>query len=102
MFNRYQTIPIQKDQASGSRFFANAVYPDIEVSDNDLYVITTLGDRLDVLSQSYYGDVDFWWVIASANSLTGDSLFPPVGVQLRIPTNLASIVNSYKQINYTR
>jgi len=102
MFNRYQTILIQKDPVSGSQFFSNAIYPDIPVTDDDAYVITTMGDRLDVMAQNYYNDVDFWWVIASANSLPGDSLFPPVGMQLRIPSNLVNIVNSYKQINSIR
>jgi len=61
-----------------------------------------MGDRLDIMAQNFYNDVDFWWIIASANSLTGDSLFPPVGMQLRIPANLVSIVNSYKKINSIR
>ena len=102
MFNRYQTISIQSDPVSGSQFFANAIYPDIPVTDDDAYVVTTMGDRLDIMAQNFYHDVDFWWIIDSANSLTGDSLFPPVGMQLRIPANLVSIVNSYKKINSIR
>jgi len=102
MFNRYQTISIQKDSVSGNQLFANVIYPDIPVTDDDVYVITTLGDRLDIMAQNFYKDVDFWWIIASANSLPGDSLFPPIGMQLRIPTNIVSIINSYKQINSIR
>jgi hypothetical protein len=102
MFNRYQNTNTQQASTTGSLFYVNSVYPDIPVSDNDNYVITTMGDRLDLLSQTYYGDVDFWWIIASANSLPGDSLFPTPGTQLRIPVDVLSIINSYKQINTVR
>jgi hypothetical protein len=80
----------------------NAIYPDIPLSNNDSYVITTLGDRLDLMALDFYGDTGYWWVIASANSLPGDSLFPPVGMQLRLPVNLSEIVNNYKSINIVR
>jgi hypothetical protein len=80
----------------------NAIYPDIPLSDNDSYVITTLGDRLDLMALDFYGDTGYWWVIASANSLPGDSLFPPVGMQLRLPVNLPSILTDYNQINIVR
>jgi hypothetical protein len=102
MFNRYQNILIKKRKSIGDQYYESNIYPDIEVTDNDNYIITTLGDRLDLLAQTYYNDVDFWWIIASANSLSGDSLYPPIGMQLRIPTDVIGIVNSYKQINAVR
>lgn len=102
MFNRYQNILISKVNDIGSQYHTNNIYPDIPVNDNDDYVITTLGDRLDLLAQTIYGDVDFWWIIASANSLTGDSLYPPIGIQLRIPTDIISIISEYRQINSVR
>jgi len=102
MFNRYQNTYATKSQSTGSLYFVNTIYPDIPVSDNDNYVITVMGDRLDILAQTYYHDSDFWWILASANSLTGDSLYPPIGTQLRIPTDILSIVTSYNQINSVR
>ena len=102
MVNRYQNILISKLNSVGDQYYINNIYPDIPVNDNDDYVITTLGDRLDLLAQTFYGDVDFWWVIASANSLPGDSLYPPIGIQLRLPTDIVSIVSKYKQINSVR
>lgn len=80
----------------------NAIYPDIPLSNNDSYVITTLGDRLDLLALDFYGDIGYWWVIASANALPGDSLFPPIGMQLRLPVDLQSIINNYKSVNTVR
>ena len=95
---RYQNIEITKDN-TGERYYSNNIYPDIPQSNDDSYVITVLGDRLDLLSFDFYGDTTFWWVIASANSLPGDSLYTEPGTQLRIPSDLAGIINQYKQAN---
>jgi len=101
MTNRYNTIPIIKN-STGKRYYRNNIYPDIAPTDQDIYVITTVGDRLDLLANDYYGDSSLYWIIASANDLPGDSLVPPLGQQLRIPGNVESIINNYININQNR
>lgn len=102
MQSRYQNILITKFAATGSEYYVNNVYPDIVPTNDDDYVITVLGDRLDLLAFDFYGDSDLWWVIASANALSGDSLVVEPGTQLRIPANLSGIINNYKQVNALR
>lgn len=105
MFYRYEKINTTKSQnvsTYGKRYFVNNIYPDIPITDTDLYVITVLGDRLDLLAQDIYGDSSLWWIIASANSLSGDSLVPPIGQQLRIPSDIQSVINNYNSINRIR
>ena len=102
MYNRYQNIKTTKQDAVGSQYYVNNIYPDVPVTDSDQYVITVLGDRMDLLAQDVYGDSSLWWIIASANNLPGDSLVPPIGQQLRIPTNIQSIINNYNTINRIR
>jgi len=80
----------------------NNIYPDIPLSDTDYYVITTNGDRLDILADQFYSDSTLWWILASANALPGDSLVPTPGTQLRVPTNIQAILNQYKSINNIR
>ena len=99
---RYQNIAKTRIDRVKETIFLNNIYPDIPVTEGDLYVITTLGDRLDLMAQDYYGDVDFWWVLASANSLPGDSIYPPIGMQLRIPSNLQGVISQYKIVNANR
>jgi hypothetical protein len=99
---RYETIPTELDVDGKTRSYQTNVYPDIPVTGGDNYVITTLGDRLDLIALDFYGDMSYWWVIATANSLPGDSIYPPVGMQLRIPTNPVPINNLYKTENITR
>ena len=102
MINRYQYTKIVKTQSTGSQIYVNSIYPDIPLQNSDAYLITTLGDRLDILAYNLYGDTSLWWIIASANNLTGDSLVPPIGMQLRIPTDIQPILTSHKSINIVR
>jgi hypothetical protein len=102
MASRYQTIRTLKSNATGSLYYATNVYPEIAPTDNDYYVITTVDDRLDLLAFDFYQDSSLWWIISSANALPGDSIYPPIGVQLRIPTNIQSILNTYNRVNNGR
>ena len=102
MPSRYQNIGITKNSQLGSEYYTNNIYPDIPVSENDTYVITVLGDRLDLIAFDFYGDTSFWWVIASANALPGDSINVEPGTQIRIPANLVGVINEYKAVNITR
>jgi hypothetical protein len=96
---RYNRIPIIKDD-TGTRLYKTVKYPIIPRRANDIYVITTDGDRYDILATDYYQDPSLWWVISSANAeYTQNSLYPPVGVQLRIPLNLETIIQSYNTLN---
>ena len=97
MLNRYQNTKITR--SSGSLHYINAIYPDIPVTNTDYYVIITIEDRLDLLAYQFYGDSSLWWIIASANALPGDSLYPPIGAQLRIPVNTQTIIANYKLTN---
>jgi nucleoid-associated protein YgaU len=99
---RYQNISSIKNSQEGSEYFANNIYPDIPYTENDSYVITVLGDRLDLLAFDFYGDTSYWWVIASANSLSGDSLYLEPGSQIRIPADLSGILNQYRYTNNIR
>jgi len=99
---RYQSIQVKKNSQRGSEFYSNNIYPDIPLSNDDNYIIAVLGDRLDLVALDFYGDTSFWWVIASANALSGDSLYIEPGMQIRIPSDLSAVLNNYKLVNTTR
>jgi len=98
MSNRYANIQVTKNSL-GKRYYVPNIYPDVPVSEDDIYVITTAGDRLDLIANNIYGDPTLYWIIASANNLPGDSLVPPLGQQLRIPVDVEAIINEYIRIN---
>jgi len=99
MPSRYQTIETTKLNVTGSLYYVTNVYPEIAPTDNDYYVITTVDDRLDLLAYDFYQDSSLWWIISSANALPGDSIYPPVGIQLRIPQDIQSILTTYNRVN---
>lgn len=99
MQSRYQNIPVIKNNVTGSLYYETNIYPTIQPTDTDYYIVTTIGDRLDLLAFDFYQDSGLWWVIASANALPGDSIYPPIGIQLRIPTNIQGIINQYNLQN---
>ncbi len=102
MFSRYGTINTTKNSQLGNRYYVNNIYPDIPYSENDTYLISTYGDRLDLYALDFYNDDRLWVFIASANNLPGDSIYPPIGIQIRIPANLQSVLNKYKVENINR
>ena len=99
MQSRYFGIKTVRLNMTGSQYYTNSVYPDIPATDDDYYVIATLGDRLDLIAYNFYEDSSLWWIIAIANALPGDSVYPPIGAQLRIPVNPQNIVATYKNAN---
>jgi len=101
MATRYRNSDTRVDK--GRTYLTNKIYPDIPLSENDIYLITTIGDRLDVLAQDYYGDPSLWWLIASANAeLNRDSLIPTPGLQIRIPADKEFLITYIENFNFNR
>ena len=105
--NRYQYTPTTK--IDKKLCYQTTKYPEVPLSDNDIYVYTTQGDRFDILANQYYGDQSLWWIISIANTATAgtdlpsdlpqNSLVIPEGKQIRIPANYAQVINSFRRIN---
>ena len=55
MANRYNRTPIQIDE-NKNRYYTTTLYPEIPPNINDIYLLTEVGDRLDVLANTYYKD----------------------------------------------
>jgi len=98
---RYNEIKIIKSPpVVGKRIYSTVRYPEIPRNSNDLYVYTTSGDRYDTLASQYYQDSSLWWIISIANNtLNQNSLTPPVGTQIRIPSNPSPIISSFNILN---
>lgn len=58
--------------------------------------ILNRGERLDHLAYRYYGDAEYWWVIALANRIQ-DPFKMAVGLRLRIPTDVKSILSKVQR-----
>lgn len=56
---------------------------------DDQYVITTMGDRLDLLAKQYYGNQHLWFYIAKVNGLSTITVDP--GLKLRLPKHFPGL-----------
>ena len=99
--NRYSNISLRRTD-SGTKYRRNLIFPEIPESINDLYVITTAGDRYDTLALNYYKDSSLWWIIAGVNKSKKDSLVVEPGVQLRIPMDIQSVLDTFNNLNNDR
>ena len=103
--NRYEDIPIIATTPTVqypkiTRYRASTRYPDVPLSEQDVFLVTIRGDRLDNLAYQFYGDPSLWWILSIANpDLPNDSLYPTLGFQLRIPSDITQILSDFEQLN---
>ena len=96
--SRYRNIPVRI--LEGREYKKNTLYPDIPVSENDYYIISSMGDRFDILAEQFYKDMHLWWIIAAANpNVRRDTLFITPGLQLRIPINPVQVERAVSREN---
>ena len=70
---------------SGGLKYDTTIYEQVPESNDDVYVITQEGDRLDKLANQFYGTPQMWWFIARVNNLKTMNL--KAGTSLRIPAS---------------
>ena len=99
MANRYQYSETLTTKDTKKKYLESTIYPKIKATNEDIYIISTQSDRLDLLAYRYYGKSTYWWIIAVANNLNDASLSIEVGKQLRIPGNVTAVINEFERIN---
>lgn len=104
---KYDSIYIQPsvkiDSEINKRVYNTLLDPTIELQDTDIYVITSIDDRLDRLAWKYYNDATLWWIITAANPiLRKDSLYLEPGIQIRIPADYQQVLIDFQLQNQSR
>ena len=99
MANRYAYNGILSSVDTKKQYLESTIYPKIKPTDDDLYIISEAGDRLDLLAHKYYGDQTMWWIIATANNINDATFYVEAGRQLRIPSDTNKILNDLRKIN---
>ena len=95
------TFVKHREDYNKKRYYKALVYPELPPSLDDIYIITTVGDRLDIFANEFYQDVDLWWIIAIANPdvVRRDSFNLKGGLQIRIPVNTDEIIEQFRKLN---
>jgi len=96
MASRYQNDEV-KTTNDGRTVYRSRIYPSIPLRDDDMYVASETGDRLDTLAYQYYKDASLWWIIAAANNLHDAPFGLKDGTILRIPQNYLQILNNFNE-----
>jgi len=94
--SRYKTNEV-KELGDGRKVYRSKIYPNIPLRDDDIYVATQTGDRLDTLAAQYYNDASLWWIIASANKIHSAGFACEDGSVLRIPQNYIEIRTNFNK-----
>lgn len=99
MASRLRTLKVKK--SNRKRIYRALKYPEIPLSIEDLYITTTDGDRLDLLANQFYQDVDMWWIIATANPgiVKRDTFNLKPGLEIRVPTDIQGIMQNFESLN---
>ena len=95
MASRYENNDEQKLK-DGKVVYRSKIYPNIPLKDNDIYVVTQTGDRLDTLATQFYNNSSYWWIIATANNIHDAPFSFSDGTILRIPKDYLDIINQFK------
>ena len=96
MASRYTNNETKKLN-DGRNVYRSRIYPEIPVSDNDIYVASETGDRLDTLAYQYYNNSSYWWIIAAANNIHNAPFGLKDGTILRIPQNYIEILVNFSE-----
>lgn len=98
MNSRYDYVKKVKN-IDGKIVTTSFTMPVIEPKDTDVYIITSSTDRLDALSNKYYGSPKYWWVIAMVNNINTGTMVLPSNMRLFIPSELGDVTTKVKQAN---
>ena len=97
--NRIKHLKVRR--GANKRYYKNLKYPNIPLSEDDIYVVPTAEDSLDSLAHQFYNDVRLWWIIANANpdKIRRDGFGLDSNIEIRIPQDVTNIVKSFEQLN---
>ena len=73
----------------GKQAMDTTLYREVPDSDEDIFILTTEGDRLDNLSHQFYGTPDLWWFIARTNNINTMNIEPNTSLRISTNTELA-------------
>ena len=95
---RYSNTRVKINNNS-KRVYSYTLYPKIKLKNSDIFITPKYSERLDILANKYYDDPSLWWIIAQANNLGKGKLSIPLGKQLRIPSDVSTIIADLQKIN---
>jgi len=98
---RYKDTQLVKNE-DGKRNYETTYWPNYPVTDEDIFVISKRGDRLDIYAYEFYRDSTLWVILATANNLANGTLVIEPNTRIRIPSpeNIIDYQRRVKEFQY--
>jgi hypothetical protein len=87
-YSMFPATPIYQSTVEGEQVIVFGLLQDPVVEDpSDIVYNVPVGGlhRLDLISQTFYGVPDLWWVIARVNNVLDPLVGPDMNTKIRIP-----------------
>ena len=97
--SRYNFTRIKNDKFTNNRVYVPTLYPNIPIEDDDIFIISKDGERMDNMATKYYGDPSYWWIIARANNIENGTFALPAATEIRIPKSLDNVMKLLEEKN---
>jgi phage tail protein X len=82
------------------QYIGTTLYPIIPESVDDIFVLSSDGDRLDRYAFRFYKDSTLWWIISANNpDVARDSVYLQGGIQIRIPAIPVGYLTRFNNYN---
>ena len=100
MRNRIKSAAVKRSPEL-KRYYKPLKYPTIPLNSDDLYIRTSIDDRLDILAYQFYKDTRLWWIIMNANVgvIRRDSFSLKSNLLIRIPRDIEKIIGDFEDLN---
>ena len=100
MRNRIKSAEVKRSPEL-KRYYKPLKYPTIPLNSDDLYIRTSVDDRLDLLAHQFYKDTRLWWIIMNANVgvIRRDSFSLKSNLLIRIPRDIEKIIGDFEDLN---
>ena len=90
--SRYNTTNItKKDKNNKIMSYDTTIYEKVPERNDDFFVVTQEGDRLDALAFQFYRDPSMWWFIAQTNNLNSMNVEPGTRLRISVSTEFAKV-----------
>ena len=90
--SRYKSTLTNESTENKNLKYNTTIYEEVPERNDDVFLVSQTGDRLDLLANQYYGSPAYWWIIANANNIHDGKLGLKDGTILRIPANHMEII----------
>ena len=87
--SRYKSTLTNESAENKNLKYNTTIYEEVPERNDDIFLVSQNGDRLDKLAHQFYGDSSLWWYIAKANNLKHMNIKSCISLRIPVSTEFA-------------